>query len=160
MNVLFFAPEYRPNLSNMIRTAEFYGVRSVYLYDKNNLLKPPKNKVSKAEMEHMAKVWTAGAIEFIDIIQLNTQKDVISFLEEYNGRTIATVVDSLAIPLQDFIFKKEDLLIMGNEKEGLPSNIISLCNQKLYIQQKGYTDCLNVSTAFGIFLNKMISDIS
>ncbi len=157
MNVLFFAPEYRPNLSNMIRTAEFFGLKKVYLYDQNNLLVPPHNKVSKSEMEHMAKVWTAGAIDFIEIVLL---EDVISFLTEYRGRTIATMVDPQAVTLEEFFFEKEDLLIMGSEKEGLPQEIRDLCNQKLYIKQNGYTNCLNVSTAFGIFLNKMIHDTS
>lgn len=155
MNVLFFATEYRPNLSNMIRTAEFFGLKKIYIYDQNDLLKPPHNKVSKAEMEHMAKVWTAGAIDFIEVIQLD---HVMPFLEEYKGRTIATMVDTTAIPLEKFTFQKDDLLIMGSEKDGLPLEVANLCNQKLYIQQRGHTDCLNVSTAFGIFLNKMIVD--
>lgn len=160
INVLFFAPEYRPNLSNMIRTAEFYGLDKVYIYDKNNLLKPPHNKVSKAEIEHMAKVWTAGAIDFIEIIPIETMDDMVSFLKNYQGRTIATVVNPLATPLQSFTFKNDDLLIMGSEKDGLPLEIIKLCNQKLHIQQRGNTDCLNVSTAFGVFLNKMLLDIT
>ncbi len=157
MNVLLYATEYRPNLSNMIRTAEFYGLEKIYVYDKNNLLKPPHNKVSKAEMEHMAKVWTAGAIEFIDIITID---DIDLFLKEYNGRTIATMVDKSASSINNFTFLDDDLLIMGNEKEGLPFSIHNLCKNKLYIEQKGNTDCLNVSTAFGIFLNKMITDIN
>ncbi|APD05993.1 hypothetical protein UJ101_00446 [Flavobacteriaceae bacterium UJ101] len=155
MNVLFYATEYRPNFSNMIRTAEFYGLRKVYVFDQNNLLKPPHNKVSKSEMEHMAKVWTAGAIDFIEIIQLD---NIRSFLTEYKGRTIATMVDVSATSLEEFTFLKDDLLIMGSEKEGLPLDVANLCNEKLYIQQRGHTDCLNVSTAFGIFLNKMILD--
>lgn len=156
MNVLFFAPEYRPNLSNMIRTAEFFGLKKVYLYDQNNLLAPPHNKVSKSEMEHMARVWTAGAIDFIEIISL---EDPISFLKEYKGRTIATMIDSKAVLLETFSFQNDDLLIMGSEKYGLPQEISVLCNHKLYIAQKGHTNCLNVSTAFGIFLNKMIQDV-
>ncbi|MFV0238022.1 MAG: TrmH family RNA methyltransferase [Flavobacteriales bacterium] len=156
MNVLFFATEYRPNLSNMIRTAEFFGLKKIYVYDQNNLLKPPTNKVSKAEMEHMAKVWTAGAIDFIEIISLD---DTAVFLKEYKGRIIATLLDKSAPSLQNFTFQKNDLLIMGSEKEGLPLEVVALCDQKLYIEQRGHTNCLNISTAFGIFLNKMIEDI-
>ncbi len=157
MNVLLYATEYRPNLSNMIRTAEFYGLEKIYIYDKNNLLKPPHNKVSKSEMAHMAKVWTAGAMEFIDIIKI---KDIDLFLKEYDGRTIATMIDKTATILNDFTFFSSDLLIVGSEKEGLPPSLYNLCDYKLYIEQKGNTDCLNVSTAFGIFLHKMVADVA
>lgn len=153
MNVLFHAPEYRPNLSNMIRTAEFYGLKKVFIFDKNNLLSPPNNKVSRAEMEHMARVWTAGAIEHIEIIPVEDDK---TFLEEYDGRTIATLVNEEATNLTEFTFESSDLIIMGSEKEGLPEEIEKLCDEAIYIQQKGHTNCLNVSVTFGIVLNKAI----
>lgn len=154
MNILFYAPEYRPNLSNMIRTAEFYGLKKVYIFDKNNLLAPPNNKVSRAEMEHMARVWTAGAIEHIKI---ETVKNIEDFLNNYHGRKVATLVNEKATTLSNFIFEKEDLIIMGSEKDGLPIDIESLCNQTIYIPQKGHTNCLNVSVTFGIILNKAIA---
>ena len=73
INVLLFAPQYRPNMSSMIRSAEFYGLDKVYIYDKNGLLDPPNNKTSRADMAHLARVWTAGAIEFIDIEKIFPQ---------------------------------------------------------------------------------------
>jgi len=84
MKILLFAPEYRPNLSNMIRTAEFYGFKKIYIYDKNGLMNPPSNKVSRANMNHMARVWTAGAIEHIEIKVVD---DVGSFITEHQGRS-------------------------------------------------------------------------
>jgi tRNA G18 (ribose-2'-O)-methylase SpoU len=156
MQVLFHAPEYRPNLSNMIRTAEFFGLKKVYIYDKNNLLSPPNNKVSRAEMEHMARVWTAGAIEHIDIISVENDK---TFLAAYDGRIVATVVNETATILSDFSFRENDLLIMGSEKEGLPKEIESLCNEAIYIPQLGHTNCLNVSVTFGIMMQQAISQI-
>lgn len=153
MQVLFYAPEYRPNLSNMIRTAEFYGLKQLFIYDKNNLLSPPNNKVSRAEMEHMAKVWTAGAIDHIEIKSI---EDIETFLKEYKGRKLATLLNKQASFLSDFTFEKEDLIIMGSEKDGLPNHIADLCNDAIYIPQKGHTNCLNVSVTFGIVLNQAV----
>ncbi len=149
MNVLLFAPEYRPNLSNMIRTAEFFGFEKIYIYDQNKLLEPPRNKASRADMNHMARVWTAGAIEYL---QIEKVEDVPAFLENYAGRKLATYIHPSAQPLADFGFEPGDLLIMGSEKEGLPEKIVQICDHALHLPARGHTDCLNVSVSLGIFL--------
>ena len=156
MNVLLYAPEYRPNLSNMIRTTEFYGLKKIYIYDQNGLMHPPSNKVSRAEMNHMARVWTAGAMEYIEIQQVD---DVSEFLGKYPGRSIATVVSEKGVDLNDFAFETDDLVIMGPEKEGLPENFVLLCDQSLFIQNLGVTDCLNVSVTLGIVLNEGLKQL-
>lgn len=146
---MLYAPEYRPNLSNMIRSAEFFGLDKIFIYDKNGLLEPPKNKATRADMEHMARVWTAGAVEHIHIEKV---KEIHQFFKNYNGRKIATVVDDRANNLNTFSFKHNDLLVMGPEKDGLPFSTRTLCDQKVFLPNRGETDCLNVSVMLGITL--------
>lgn len=149
MQVLLYAPEYRPNLSNMIRSAEFFGFSAVWIFDSNGLLDPPNNKVSRADMNHLARVWTAGAIEHVDIRKID---DIHDFLRKYAGRKVATLVDSGAKHLPDFSFEPDDLLIMGPEKEGLPKNVLLHTDESVFIPGTGKTDCLNVSVSLGILL--------
>jgi tRNA G18 (ribose-2'-O)-methylase SpoU len=149
MKILLYAPEYRPNLSNMIRSAEFFGYPEIYIYDANGLLDPPTNKVSRADMNHLARVWTAGAIEFIEIKKI---ENLEAFLDQHPGRKIATYVNSEAIHLRDFKFQADDLLIMGPEKTGLPTSLVEQCEVQLYIGGSGQTDCLNVSVSLAVFL--------
>lgn len=158
MNILLYAPEYRPNLSSMIRSAEFFGLNKVYIFDSNNLLLPPThNKKARADMAHMARVWTAGAIEFVEIIII---KDINAFLESYTGRKIATLVDKDAKHLDDFQFKQEDLLIFGSEKEGLDKELLPLIDEGVYIPSLGNTSCLNVAVTFGIVLHQALKTIN
>jgi len=157
MNVLLFAPEYRPNLSSMIRSAEFYGLDKVYIYDKNNLMLPPTHsKKARADMAHMAKVWTAGAIDHIEIIKI---EDINNFLSNYEGRKVATLVDEKARHLNEVQFEATDLLIFGSEKEGLPSEVLPLINQSVYIPAIGHTPCLNVAVTFGIVLHQALKTL-
>jgi len=157
MNVLLFAPEYRPNLSSMIRSAEFYGLDKVYIYDKNNLMLPPTHsKKARADMAHMAKVWTAGAIDHIEIIKV---EDIHDFLLTYEGRKIATLVDEKAKHLNDFQFEVADLLIFGSEKEGLSSEVLPLMDKSIYIPAIGHTPCLNVAVTFGIVLHQALKTL-
>lgn len=157
MNVLLFAPEYRPNLSSMIRSAEFYGLQQVYIYDSNQLLLPPTHsKKARADMAHMAKVWTAGAIDHIEIIKI---EDISTFLQDYQGRKVATLVDPHAQHLNKFEFKTNDLLIFGSEKEGLPTEVLPLIDQSIYIPAIGHTPCLNVAVTFGIVLHQALQSL-
>ncbi len=149
MNILLYAPEYRPNLSNMIRSAEFFGFQQIHIFDKNGLLDPPSNKTSRADMNHLARVWTAGAIEFVEIIKIS---DCISFLDNYKGRKIATYINATAEHLQHFTFQMNDLILMGSEKQGLSTSILEKCDHAVYIPGLGQTSCLNVSVSLGILL--------
>ncbi|NJL76221.1 MAG: TrmH family RNA methyltransferase, partial [Saprospiraceae bacterium] len=149
INILLYAPEYRPNLSSMIRSAEFFGLQTVYLYDRNTLLEPPKNKATRADMNHLARVWTAGAIEHITIEQV---VEPLTFLSKYAGRKVATQVSSSAQHLSQFQFQPNDLLLMGSEREGLPEAIIAVCDEAIYIPALGHTPCLNVAVSLGIIL--------
>ena len=157
MNVLLVAPEYRPNLSSMIRSAEFYGLDRVYIYDANRLMVPPTHsKKARADMAHMAKVWTAGAI---DPIEIEKFEDLAAFLTNYKGRKIATLVDETAGTLNDFSFEKDDLLLFGSEKAGLPEAILPLIDHAVYIPAIGHTPCLNVAVTFGIVLHQALRSL-
>jgi tRNA G18 (ribose-2'-O)-methylase SpoU len=151
MDLLLYGPEYRPNMSSMIRSAEFFGFKRIYIYDQNELLKPPTNKKGRANMEHMARVWTAGAVEHIEIITLTA---IDTFLEQYPGRLIGTIVNEQAYHLNDFQFQPDDLILFGSEKEGLPPEVIKKLAAGVYIPALGVTDCLNVAVSFGIVVEK------
>jgi tRNA G18 (ribose-2'-O)-methylase SpoU len=153
MNCLLYAPEYRPNLSSMIRTAEFFGLQKIFIYDQNALMQPPTNKKGRADMAHLAKVWTAGAIDFIEIVEVT---DPLEFLQQYEGRKIATVVNEAAAHLDDFQFEPQDLLIFGSEREGLPPEIVAATDKAIYLPSSGKTDCLNVAVTFGIVLHQAL----
>lgn len=133
----------------MVRSAEFFGLSTIFIFDKNELLSPPKNKKQKADMAHLARVWTAGAIDHINIEVVH---DVTEFFKSYQGRKIATVIDERAQDFHQFSFKENDLIIMGPEKNGLSHSTRVLCDEKVFLPNKGHTDCLNVSVMLGILL--------
>lgn len=156
MDLLLFAPEYRPNLSSMIRSAEFYGFKRVFIYDKNDLIKPPTNKKGRADMAHMAKVWTAGAIDHIEIVRVEKP---LEFFKNYEGRKVGTIVNETAKHLNDFQFHDTDLVIFGSERDGLPPEIIEVIDEAVYIPAIGKTDCLNVAVTFGIVVHQALKGI-
>ncbi len=153
MDLLLFAPEYRPNLSSMIRSAEFYGFKRVYIYDENGLLNEPTNKKGKSDMAHLAKVWTAGAIDHIEIILI---ENPLEFFKNYQGRTVATIINEKANHLNNFQFEDTDLIIFGSERDGLPKSIVEAITEAVYIPAIGKTNCLNVAVTFGIVVHQAL----
>jgi len=154
LKFLIHATQYLPNLSNMVRTAEFYGLDTLYIYDANNLLKEPVSKKERAERKHMGRVWTAGALDHITIEVVNND---VEFIASHNGRAIATVLSDTAKELNSFEFQDTDLVIFGSEKQGLPEHVITQCVSHITIPSKGWSESLNVSVFFGIVLNKCLS---
>ena len=156
MDLLLYGPEYRPNMSSMIRSAEFFGFERIYIFDQNKLLSPPKNKKGRADMEHLARVWTAGAVDHIEIIKIDSAVD---FLQAYQGRKVGTLVDEQAVHLSQFIWEPNDLIIFGSEKEGLPPEVVELLDARVYIPAIGQTNCLNVAVSFGIVVQNAIQQL-
>lgn len=156
-NALLYAPQYRPNMSSMIRSAEFFGLQKLYIYDANGLLDPPNNKTSRADMNHLARVWTAGAIEHIAIEKVT---DIDAFLAAYPGRKVATLLDPSAQHLSAFAFQPDDLILFGPEREGLPPATLAHLDARVYLPASGHTPCLNVAVTFGIVLHAAVQQLA
>lgn len=154
MKVLLYSPQYRPNMSSMIRTAEFYGLKQIYIYDANGLLTVPDSKKGRANMQHMARVWTAGAIHHIDIIKVEDPSD---FIAKYSGRVVGTVLSDEAVNISEATVLADDLLIFGPEREGLPETIAAQMDMGVCIPNIGHTDCLNVAVSFGIVVHHWLT---
>jgi TrmH family RNA methyltransferase len=63
------------------------------------------------------------------------------------------VLDSSAEPLHSFVPAARTALLFGNEGQGLPEEIIRLCQRRVTIPMPPTTDSLNAAVAAGIFLH-------
>ena len=104
-------------------------------------------------MEHLARVWTAGAVDHIQIIKVN---DPVVFLAGYPGRKVGTLINKDAVHLNNMAWQAEDLILFGSEKDGLPGPVIDLLDAAVYVPSLGHTDCLNVAVTFGIVVEKAV----
>lgn len=64
----------------------------------------------------------------------------------------ATLLDHTATPLPQFSRANRQVLLLGSEGEGLPQNLIRLCDRKIIIPMTAGVDSLNVAMAAGIIL--------
>jgi RNA methyltransferase, TrmH family len=80
----------------------------------------------------------------------------LSGFEEPAGRRVA-LVPSGGIPLPELESGGEVVLVLGAEREGLPTDVLERCEARVSIPQPGGADSLNVAMAGAIALYELAS---
>jgi RNA methyltransferase, TrmH family len=128
------------NLGTIIRTADWYGLSTLFLSP--NCVDQYSPKVIQAAMGSHFRI-RCEIIEFQELISKNKFDHIYATaMEGENLNSISSVGTKL--------------VIMGSESHGVSSEIFVLAPQKLTIPSYGQTESLNVSVATGIILHQLI----
>lgn len=123
------------NMGTLIRTAAAMNIQNVFLIQGCDPYNP---KVIQS---------TVGTIAFVSI----AQTDWTTFLQQHaEFKTCALVVENGKKPEE--INVKESILVIGNEGQGLPEDVVKSCNQQMTIPMSGNTESLNAAVAGSIAL--------
>lgn len=109
------------NIGQILRTSEQFGL-DVTLYDAHQTFNEENMKTISD--------FSCGALK------RKTPKfihDYASFRQAHRGRVIATCLSPRATVLPDFLFRRDDMILLGNEYDGLPEHIIEDCDDMVYI---------------------------
>jgi TrmH family RNA methyltransferase len=152
MESLIYEPTNSGNLGTIIRSAAALKVKRVCVYDIQKLLERGSRSLREVKKAAM------GADSLIKITSIKDRNLLQKLLEEYNGRKIVTVCDAKdSINLFDFVCQDSDLVLFGNERYGLPREIIEREDvQRLRIPMQGNLNSLNVSCAFTVIAYEYI----
>ncbi|MFD1768140.1 TrmH family RNA methyltransferase [Sphingobacterium suaedae] len=126
------------NLGTIIRTAEWFGIQhiicSIGTVDAFN------PKVVQATMGSLArvKIWYTSLTGFIDQVQLPTYGALLHGTSIYHTD-----------------FGKAGLIVMGNEGNGLSSDILEKVDHAVTIPRIGEAESLNVAVATTIFCSEI-----
>ncbi len=130
------------NLGAVSRTAEALGVSGIILSE--NGCDPYSPKVLRSSM---------GTLLRLPVFMCN---DIIEFSKKNSLRTIACVVDKNATDIKDFSFKNGDVLLIGNEGNGLLSETVNRSNFKITIKMTGSIESLNAAIAASLSMWEMM----
>lgn len=129
------------NLGTILRSADAFGIGGVVLSEGCCDLYSPK--VVRGSM---------GAIFRLPVIEC----DLVAFINEFSGNTYACVLDESAVTVNEAVFDKPSLAVIGNEGNGVSEAVIKACKSKLYIPMNGDAESLNASVAASIIMWEMI----
>jgi len=130
------------NLSAIIRSSDAVGVLDVYYCVKDN------------ETLRIHKTITQGAHRWTHRCRINDE-DKVAFLKQKKSegfRVVVTHLEERAVSYRDVDYTKPTLLVMGNEKEGVSSEIIAQADEIIIIPMQGMVQSLNVSVATALIL--------
>jgi len=110
------------NIGLTLRAAEQFDDR-VAIYDPRSILADPQKAVTISDFSCGA--FTRRAPQIVD--------SLAALRKTQSGRIIATSLDRHSIPLNEFDFREGDVILLGNEYDGLPADVIQNADARLYI---------------------------
>lgn len=132
------------NLGGILRTAAFFGVNGLILpRDRSAKVSGTAIKRSSGGYAHVPVSLVVNLGRTIDL--LNKEGFWIIGTSGKGGETI-----------YEFDWKRDTLLILGNEEKGISPSILKKCHQVLKIPSDEKIDALNVSVAAGVILSEII----
>ena len=127
------------NFGLILRSADIFGAKSIYYC--HDIINVNKRQLSKLSRN------SSIPVNFSDSI------DSLLSLKANGYQIIALEVTDSSIPLRLGSFQPKICLIIGNEKNGIPENILNVANCSYHIEMiGGRISSLNVSIATSIAL--------
>lgn len=130
------------NLGTIIRSAVAFNIDTIILGDKTVDLYNPK--VLRA---------SEGLLFNINILEKNIL-DFIPHLKSLNYKIIGTKVSG-GKSIKNLAKNEKECIIMGNEGKGISEEILSLCDEYIYIDMANACESLNVAVATSIILYEL-----
>ncbi|MBR0466441.1 MAG: RNA methyltransferase [Clostridia bacterium] len=124
------------NLGAVTRTAEALGFGGIVL--SGNGCDPFSPKALRASMGTLIRM------------PLYFTNSIIDFCKENGLKSVAMVVDKTATDIKDYSFSDNDIILIGNEANGLKEETIRDADQKVTIKMTGSAESLNAAAAAAI----------
>ena len=140
------------NVGAMFRTADAAGIDKIYLV----VITPAPIDRFGRKRNDLAKS-ALGAEEFVPWEQVKNILPLIKKLKKEGFQIIAIEQDEKSVDYKKVKTKEKNAFIVGAEVEGIPKNVLSLCDVIAEISMKGKKESLNVSVSLGIALFRILN---
>ena len=137
MRIALYQPEIPGNVGAILRLSACLGAGV-------DIIEPTGFVFSDARLRR-------AGMDYIDHVEIARHADWESFRASANGRVLL-LSSKAETRLHDFPFEADDILLMGQESAGVPSQVRDACNAALRIPLNPAVRSLNVSVAAGIAL--------
>ncbi len=140
------------NVGAMFRTADAAGIDKIYLV---GYTPAPIDRFGRKRKD-LAKS-ALGAEEFVPWEQKMDLSGLLKELKRDGFQIIAIEQDEKSIDYKKVKAKNKNAFIVGAEVEGIPKEVLKKCDVIAEIPMKGKKESLNVSTALGIVLFRILN---
>ncbi len=130
------------NIGTLIRTADAFGIKNIICT--NNTADIYSQKVLRSTMSSILRV-------NIFEIDIDDFKVNLNQFKKHGYSLIGSILNT-ENNLKNFNFSKKSIFVLGNEANGISSEISKLCDEYIKIQMESTAESLNVAIAGGIIL--------
>ncbi len=134
------------NVGTIIRTAEAFGIDGIILSE--DCCDRYHPKVLRAAM---------GTAFRIPMVQIEDTKAFLQNAKAHGCKTIASVVTPDATDIKELRYEASNILLIGNEGNGIAPDTVSACTDRTTIHMRGKAESLNAAMAAGVLLWEMVS---
>jgi len=134
--------KYWRNIWALFRTAEGFGIDKFFIIPDNDYV-IPKDIKKKMYLEK-------EPYQKLKIITIEKLKEMIK-----GQNAVSVELDDDAESLENFVWGKEPLIILGAEDSGIPKEILKI-TRKVMMPMQGEVRCLNVACAGSVVLYDVI----
>ena len=130
------------NLSAILRTCDAVGVQQLYYTTADN------------KELRIHKTITQGAHRWVERIRIG-REEKRAFLQEKQKegyQLVVTHLEERAVSFREVDYTKPTIIVMGNEKDGVSSELVDLADAVIIIPMQGMVQSLNVSVAAALIL--------
>jgi TrmH family RNA methyltransferase len=139
--VVLYEPQDPGNVGTIARTSDSAGASALVIFGSQgvDVFDP---RAIRASM---------GSLFSIPVIEAGTSSNILSSIQKL-GITLVATSDKGESNIWDIPLRHPTAIIMGNERAGLPAEILSICDYTARIPLIGKADSLNVASAAAIFI--------
>ncbi len=130
------------NLGGMLRTAAGLGIRRIWLGPGTG--DPLSRRALRVSM---------GNALFLEIYRSSKSHTALNTLKQLGVEVVATALSENSQRLEKANRNGPLIVLMGNERHGLPDDVLTLADRCVRIDMQLGTDSLNVSVAAGITMH-------
>ena len=139
------------NIATLIRNANAFMANEVWIY-------------GRKQYDRRGTVGTHHYTNFKHVKTIdNIQDSLIELRKQHNGNVRIVGMDNVdgAMNIEQYAWSpyKHTVMVFGQEKNGIPQELIDLCDDILYIKQYGSVRSLNVGTASGIAMYSYCTNV-
>ncbi len=135
------------NVGSIFRTADAAGVSKIYVCGETPA---PIDRFGRSRAD-IAKV-SLDAEKSVEWEHVKDIGELLSKLKKEKYKIYALEQDEKSVDYRKVKMGKKSLLILGNEVNGVPKELLAECDRILEIPMRGMKESLNVAVATGIAL--------
>lgn len=138
-SVAMFNPSYGINMAAVLRSCNAFGATEFI-------------RVGKRKFDRRGSL---GVQNYETIEHFQDWKAALKWMRSQNYMTVGVdFIEGLSKPIHEIEeYHGHVVFILGNERNGLPQEVINECDSIIHIEQFGSIPSLNVAVAAGIIMN-------